>query len=112
MGFPSGCRIENELQGWEGVAEAGTPRWWLLQLSRCEGTWTKEKSGNGREPSVGHGMDSIWWVTGCGEGEERISAGVTGWLGVELVPELGEALRGASLVLGLEGQRRFQFRTH
>lgn len=32
-------------------------------------------------------MDGIWWVIGYGGGAERLPAGVTGWLGVEVVLE-------------------------
>lgn len=45
----------------ERMGEAGRPGRWLLQLSRCEMTWTKEKAGNGLKTSIGYGMDSIWW---------------------------------------------------
>ena len=57
MRLPSGCRMKNERWRWEGVGEAGTPRWWWSRLCRCEGTWTREKSGDGLEPPVDHGMD-------------------------------------------------------
>lgn len=75
-------------RGGDRVGEAGRPRLWLLQLPRCEGNWTK-KARNGLELSVGHTIDSVWWVTGCGEGKGFYYSptGVTSWLGVELAPE-------------------------
>ena len=64
MRLPSGCWMKNELWRWEGVGEAGTPRWWWSRLCRFEGTWTRGKSGDGLDPPVDHGMDSIRWVRG------------------------------------------------
>ena len=77
------------------MGEAGTPRRWWSRLCRCEGTWTREKSGDGLDPPVDHSMDSVRWVMGCGGGGgKEFLLWVTGWLGAELVPEKGRLREG------------------